>query len=359
MSDQHQYIPEEKITLRQLLNRLSIWFNYCLTNFKLIVIISLLGGLLGYAYTFKRPTYFAETTFALEEASGFGLSQVAGLASAAGINIGALAGGSNGLFQGENIMQLYTSQRMIEETLLTEVEYEGKKEKLIYTYARERKLLKKWEKKPYLQNLSFDIPREQFTHHQDSILFKASEEIRDKFLAVSKPVRRLLLISVKVSFKDPVFTRHFNEALVKNVNTFYLETTTEKTGRNVNTLQAQADSIKNVLDQYVTEMALAMDATPNPNIINRSARVPAQKKQMDVQSTLLAYGEIMKSLEVAKLNHLNKTPLLKIVDAPTQYLDNNKWKWYKGIIIGLFLGGLIAVVYFTSRLIFQSALNAA
>ena len=356
MTDPEKYIEEDRISLQQLIERIVYWFRYCISQLKYILLAAVIGGLLGYTYTFKRPTYFAETTFVLEESSGFGLSQVAGLASAAGISLGPLASGENGIFQGENIMQLYTSQRMIEQSLLSEVAYKGKQEKLIYTYARERKLDKQWEKKPYLQNLSFDIPKKEFSRHQDSILFKVAEEIRERFLVIGKPVRRLNIISVMVSFKDPVFAKTFNEALVKNVNNFYFETKTSKTAMNVATLQTQADSIKQILDLYVKDMALAMDATPNPNVLNRSSRVPAQQKQMDVQSTLTAYSEIVKSLEVAKLNHLSKTPLLQIIDAPNEYLKNNRWKWYKGIIIGMFLGGIFSVVFFTSRLIIHSAL---
>jgi hypothetical protein len=357
MTDPGKYIEEDKISLKELIDRFNYWINYCLHNFKYILIAAVIGALLGYAYTFKRPTYFAETTFALEESSGFGLSQVAGLASAAGISLGPLGGGENGIFQGENIMQLYTSQRMIENALLSDVNYKGGNEKLIYTYARERKLDKQWAKKPYLKDISFDIPRDEFSRHQDSILFKVAEEIRERFLAVGKPVRRLNIISVTVNFKDPVFAKSFNEALVKNVNSFYFETKTRKTAMNVATLQTQADSIKIILDQYVSEMALAMDATPNPNVLNRSSRVPAQQKQMDLQSSLTAYAEIVKSLEVAKLNHLSKTPLLQIVDAPNEYLKNNKWKWYKGVVIGFFIGGFFSLAFITGRLIIRSALS--
>jgi hypothetical protein len=356
MTDPEKYIEEDKISLRELIERIRSWYQYCLSNFKYILIAAIIGGILGYAYTFKRPTYFAETTFALEESSGMGLSQIAGLASVAGINMGQLGGGENGIFEGENIIQLYTSQRMIEQSLLTDVETEGQKEKLIYRYAKERKLDKKWQNKSYLKNLSFNIPREDFTQQHDSILFKVTEHIKKKILVVDKPTRRLNLISVKVSFKDPEFARHFNKTLVKNVNEFYYETKTKKTLEAVTTLQKQADSLKYIVDQNISEMFLAMDAIPNPNVLNRSSRTPVQQKQIDMQSTFAAYAEMLKSLELARLNHLTKTPLLQIVDTPTNYLDNDRWKWYKGIIIGMFLGGIFSVIFFTGRLIIYSAL---
>lgn len=358
MADSRKYIDEDRISLKELLERLLYFYKYCIQNFRYIIIAVIVGGILGYVYTFKRPTYYAETTFALEESGGLGgLGQAAGLASAVGVNLGPLAGGESGIFEGENIMQLYTSQKMLEATLLTDIEIDGQKEKLIYKYARERKLDKKWKKKSYLKDITFDLPRDLYNHHHDSILFEVAEEIRKSFISVSKPVRRLNIISVKVEFKDPEFARHFNIELVKNVNEFYFETKTKKTSIQVATFQAQADSIKNVIDQYVTDMAIALESTPNPNLLNRSVRVPAQQKQIDLQSSLVAYSEIVKSLELSKLNHLNKTPLLQIVDSPTKYLDNNKWKWYKGIVIGMFLAGLLIVVFFAFRLILKSVLS--
>ena len=47
-----------------------------------------------------------------------GIGQMSGMASLLGVNLGGL-GGTNGLFQGDNIMELYRSDRMLEETLLS------------------------------------------------------------------------------------------------------------------------------------------------------------------------------------------------------------------------------------------------
>src|SRR5690606_8714171 len=92
------------------------------------------GGIIGLIYSvIKEPVYTAETTFVLEEgnASAGVLGQLGGLAGLAGID---LNGSGGGLFQGDNIMELYRSRNMIERTLLSYVKIEGKDKLLLEQY---------------------------------------------------------------------------------------------------------------------------------------------------------------------------------------------------------------------------------
>src|SRR5690606_34019296 len=87
-------------------------------NVWLILIPTFIGGCVGLGLAlFKKPIYIASLTFVLEDGhSGGGLSQYAGLASLMGFDI---TGSGNGIFQGDNILELYKSRRMITETLLS------------------------------------------------------------------------------------------------------------------------------------------------------------------------------------------------------------------------------------------------
>lgn len=344
MIDQSQ---PDKISLRQLAFRIRSFFFYLLANYKWIAAAVVLGGILGVLYTLRKPVYTAETTFSVEESGNMG--QLSGLASMVGINIGALAEGDNSIFKGENIIELYTSRRMLEKTLLTEVEIEETKEKLIYRFIRVRKFDRKWKGNPRLAEVTFDNPREEFSRVQDSLLFEITKELKEEVVSASKPSRRLNIISVKVGSKDRMFAKYFNLELVRNVNEFYEVTKTKKSAETVAALQHQADSIRKMLDYSVLEMASILEAQPNINALNKTLMVPVQKKQIDVQASLAAFTEITKNLEMAKLNHLNKQPLIQVVDRPSNYIESNKWKWYKGLAIGMFAGGLLVLLYLTFR----------
>lgn len=333
---------DEKITLRELIGRGHGLITYLLAQWKVVALCVVLGGVVGLVYTFRRPVYTAETTFALEDMNSG--SSISGLASTVGLNVGALTGQEDNLFKGENILELYKSKKMLIEAILKEVEYNGKKERLIYPFARELEWDEKWLGKPYLKDISFDLPRDQFTHRHDSILIEVVEKLHDKFLSVTKPSRRLNIISVKVSFKDPVFAKSFNQQLVKVVNDFYFASKTRKSAQTLATIQAQADSMKAALNTSMVELATTLEATPNLNTLYRKKTVPIQEHQIDMQISLAAYAEIVKNLELSRLNHLERQPLIQIIDQPLEYLENNKWNWYKGLVIGLFAGGLISLL---------------
>lgn len=356
MSDAQKYIHEDKISLRELLQRGKSLMNYLLSKWKTVLLYLVIGGLLGFLYTLRRPTYVAETTFSLEEANPMG--QLSGLTSSiADLGIGSALGSGNGLFQGENILELYRSKRMLIETLLTDVKTDRGEERLFNLFSAELEWTDKWRNIPWLKDISFDIEPAQFTARHDSILLEAVEVLQKKVVSVSKPSRRLNIVSVKVSFKDPVFARHFNEELVKRVNNFYYESKTRKTRETVNVFQQQADSLKEVLSLSLENMATSLEQMPNPNALYLSRRVPIQQKQMDIQSSYTAYAEIIKNLELAKLSHLEKQPLILTIDKPLHYLDNNKWKWYKGVVIGMFLAGVLATAGYTLAFMFRSALQ--
>ena len=172
----------------------------------------------------KDPVFHAETSFVLEEEGMGGIGQMSGLASLLGVNLGGI-GGTNGLFQGDNIMELYRSDRMLEETLLSPFDKESL---LVDRFIEFEELENKWASKIDLSALTFSASKENHGVKQDSVIKEIAKLIREKQLEVVKPDRKLSIIQVNVSSKDEAFAKLFNETLVSKVNTFYLETKTKK-----------------------------------------------------------------------------------------------------------------------------------
>ena len=110
-------LPRDEISLRDLVLKVRTLIFYLWSKWLIIGIISLIGGTIGFFYAKSKPQLFiASTTFVLEdEKSGKNLGNLAGLASMAGVDIG--SGG--GIFQSDNIFQLYKSRTMLTKTLLT------------------------------------------------------------------------------------------------------------------------------------------------------------------------------------------------------------------------------------------------
>ncbi len=346
-----KHFSESQFTLKELFQNLGEWFAFFLSKWKTLVIAGIVGiGLGALVSVFKKPVFHAETSFVLEEGEGGGIGQMSGLASLVGVNLGSL-GGTSGLFQGDNIMELYRSDRMLGETLLSPF---NDSQLLIDRYVEFEKLDEKWASKVDFSSLDFSLPRENFSVTQDSVIMEVSQLIRDYQLGVVKPDRKLSIIQVTISSKDEPFAKTFNESLVEKVNTFYFETKTKKTGENLAILQTQADSVRSILDESIGAYASATDRVPNANPLLSSATVESKKRQIDVQATGAVYQEIVKNLEIAKVNHRNNSPLIQIIDSPRLPLKRSEIRLVKGMVLGAVITGMVVFFGLYFRRLYQN-----
>jgi hypothetical protein len=233
---------------------------------------------------------------------------------------------------------------MIEKTLLTPVEVDGKKQLLIDRYIKS-KGFDNWKKKDHVESLNFNINPTKFSRLQDSILREITKYINKHILTVTKPDKKLSIINVEIKFKDEIFALFFNQTLVQTVNNFYIQTQTRKTSHNVRVLQHQADSVKDILNSSIGGVAASTDANPNPNPTIRSLMVPSQKKQIDVTANTAIYAEVVKNLEVSKISLLQETPLIQLIDEPILPLEFDKVGKIMGALIGLISGFFLGLFY--------------
>jgi hypothetical protein len=337
--------PENKrdITFLDIIEGTKEYLSYFRKFFLTIILIGVFGLVCGLLYSlFKKPNYRAVYTFALEEEGKGGLGQYSSLASLAGIDIGA---GGGGIFQGENILELYKSHKMIEETLLSNAYSNGVKKKLIDYYIDVYELRKKWKDEPELKDIHFDGNPDKFNRHQDSIINDLVLYFNKNLLKVIKPDKKLSIIEVNVNSKSEFFSKEFAIALVNNVNRFYVQVKTKKLIQNVNILEKQADSVKTALNNSITGVARSLDASPNSNSLLSILRTKSQKNQVDVQACSAVYGEIVKNLELAKIQLRKETPLIQPIDLPVFPLESDKVGKIKGSLIGLGLGIFLSILF--------------
>ena len=93
-------------------------------------------------------------------------------------------------------------------------------------------------------------------------------------------------------------------------------------------------------------MATISELQPNPNPLYYTNQVPFQKLQIDIEASAAVYEEIVKNLEMAKITHRNKKPLIQIIDEPVRPLQIDKSKPLKMIIISSLIGGLSMLLFF-------------
>jgi len=346
----------DEISLKELILKLRSVFTYLKSKWLIVLFYSVLGGLLGLCYAlYKKPVYVATSTFVLEDSKGGGLGQYAGLASLAGIDVS--GSGAGGIFQGDNIIELYKSRVMIEKTLLSTVNINGKNQLLIDRYVNFNKLRDKWKEKDHINSISFYGDPDKFNRKQDSIISDLVLIFNKSILNVDKIDKKLNILKVDVATNDELFSKNFNNKLVETVNNFYSETKTKKSSENVLILQKQADSVKRVLNSSIGGVASAIDAAPNANPALLTLRVPSQRRQVDVQANSAIYGEIVKNLVVSKISLRQETPLIQVIDRPVLPLYVNRLGKLKGILIGGFLSAFLTIFIILVRKMFATLLK--
>lgn len=350
---------QEELSLKELILKLQSWFRYLLSKWLVLFLAGILGGGLGFLYAwYKKPVYTATTTFVLEsgDQGGGGLAQYAGMAAMVGIDIG---GGKDGLFQGENILELYKSRKMIEATLLKSSVTDPKM-LLIDYYLSLNGARERWKKKRLeLIGIDFRNDRQkELQRAKDSIIQHAVRDINKEYLKVGKLDKKLSIIKVDVKSNDEVFSKEFNEALVKEVNDFYIQTKTKKSLDNIKILEEKTDSVRAVMNSNINIVASIIDATPNLNPTRQSQRVgPTQRSQFSAETNKAILGHLVQNLELSKMALMKETPLIQVVDDPVMPLEIEKTGKVKSIIIGSFLFVFFVVVLMTTRRIYEEIIK--
>ncbi|MGJ1403257.1 MULTISPECIES: lipopolysaccharide biosynthesis protein [Sphingobacterium] len=340
---------KQDVTLKEFVLKIQDWFRYLLSKWFVFVIAGILGIALGYFYAAsQKPIYTATTTFVLEggDQSG-GMGQYAGMAALVGIDLG---GKSDGIFQGDNLLELYKSRKMIEAALLFPSKSDTSK-LLIDSYLQIIKARDLWkEKSPDLLKIDFKNTQDSLLQRsRDSIIQRVVGDINKNNLTVGKLDKKLSIIKVDVKSLNEVFSKEFNEAIVNQVNSFYIKTKTKKSLDNIDILQHKTDSVRAVMNGSISVAASIVDATPNLNPTRQAQRlIPTQRSQFSAETNKAILSQLVQNLEMSKMALMKEAPLIQVVDNPIFPLQRTALSR----IIGGAIGGILFVVLGFVALIF-------
>jgi hypothetical protein len=348
IQDNHKDIKDDsnpdEISVREIALKLKEWWSYILSKWIIILVATIVGGSIGLFYSLQlKPIYKAAVNFVLQdEKSGGGMSSALGLASQFGIDLG---GGAGGEFSSDNLLELMKSRSIVEKALLTCVTINGRSQTLVEHYISFKGFRKQWQNQP--EEMIRFLPgedRAKFTLIQNSVLNRIHKSLISNELSVDKLDKKSSIISLKVNSTNELFSKYFAEALTEVVSDFYIQTKIKKGSKNVAILEHQVDSVRSQLYSAIAGAAMSIDATPNPNPLVQSLKVPSQRRTVDITANTAILSELVKQLVISKTSVLQETPLLQIIDRPVLPLESQKLGKLKGIVIGGFISGLLTVL---------------
>lgn len=350
---------KKEVELTDIINYFKSVVRYVLKRWSLLILFGLLGGLTGLTLSFViQPKYVAKLSFALvdKSASNTGL---ASLASSLGLS-SMLGGGTTGTFSGDNLIEVMKSRYAIEKTLLTTVEYKGERKTLADAYIDVNDLKKDWKKSKNKElriiGYKSNQDRESFTRTQDSVLFTIyTKFLKSNELKIEKKDKKTNIVNVDFISKDEEFAKLFIENLINQTYEFYKETKTAQSKGNIQIMQHAADSIKMLYENALVNSAGISQV--NLNSAMQLALVPRIKQEYNVQLYGAVYAEVLKNLESVKLEMSRETPIFQVIDSPIYPLKKIKIGKAKGIVFGGFAGGVLLVLFFMGKILWDDYLN--
>ena len=354
-----EQFDNDEISLKELILKIKEWYQFLLTQWKLIILMGVIGGVIGFTYAyFQKPTYKATLTFALEEdKGGGGMSGALGLASQFGFDIGGSGGGA---FAGSNLIELMKSRLLVEKTLLNPIEVAGKTISIAEYYIQINKIREAWDKNPTLKNIQFlpNADREKFTLQQDSILKGIYSSLTAPGnLTIAQKDKKVSITSIEVVSLNEKFSKIFCENLAKETSEYYVEIKSKKARMNVEILQKQTDSIRAELNSAITGVATAADNVFNLNMAMNVKRTPGARRQVDVQANTAMLTSLVTNLEMSKMALRKETPLIQIIDRPTFPLEKEKVGKLKSLVLGGFLAGFLTVLYLVFTTLYKKLIS--
>jgi hypothetical protein len=303
----------------------------------------------------QKPVYKASLSFAIDDQGG-GLGGALSLASQFGFDLGGSAGG---MFASGNLMELFKSRNIIEQTLMLPAKGVNNNISYAEMFIQSRHWREAWAEKPQLKTVQFlpNADRRQFTRTQDSIIGGIYEIMTKTSLNVFQKDKKIDIITIEIKSGDESFAKNFTEALANQVSDFYVSTKNKKARINMAIIERQRDSIRNELNGAITGVAVATDNTFGLNPALNVRRTTATKREIDVQYNAAILTELIKQSELAKIALQKETPLIEIIDRPVMPLSKEKLGKLMGLIIGGFLGGIFILCILIIRRLFKQWLS--
>lgn len=346
-TDQENKSSSGEVTIEDMIAKAKSYYHFLKRNRLKVLLAGLLCALIGVGVAFiKKPKYIARITFAMHDEPSMGGG--GGLSSLAS-QLNLFGGSSKGVYSGFNLLPFLTSRMMIQNTLLTEAEFQnGKKELLINYYLKKNGFYKKWQDEPLLKNLHYSADGKR-TRLQDSVISELYKTIKTKSLMIDRLDKKSTIVFMQYIDTDELFAKNFVEALAANATEYYIQSKTKKSADNLRRLQSQADSMRRIVDNALVGAASSTDAVPNANPMRQVLRVSAQKRMIDVEANKAALIEVNKSLQMAKITLNQDTPLIDFLDTPILPLEVKKIGKITGGILGFIAGICLCVAFLTVK----------
>ncbi len=317
-------------------------YSKVISNWKIYFFLFISTFVFVFIYNkFKKPKYLAEVTLIVDESKPMSLSALSSVISS---QLGADLGGGSGLLMGDNILELLKSQSITKRILLEPID--APPGCLGNLYLQTSGLEKSFKKKNGLaESVKIDL-RAMKPRTQDSVVRIIHERLFKNNLTIYRVDKKMSFVKVRATYGNQYFAKAFTDKLVVEVSDYYIKMKTAKSRIAVEKIQNRADSLYSILKgkTFSTAFNQSRSADLNPFFSDVTANVEMSAR--DKQIAFTVYTEVIKNLEIAKMNLSQDTPAIQIIDSSSFPLKDDKLGLIANVFFSSVIGFFISLLYF-------------
>ncbi len=337
-----QQFSEEDIRLVDVLESFKSYFFYLLKKWyiSIVGVVALTGG--GYFFAkLSAPTYIANISFnALDSRT----SSMGGIMSMMGVSFA--GGSSNDVLTG-----IFSSRNVFLNSMLTDVEIYGKKDKLANFYFHSYKYDDGFEKDPVLKNFKFSANSIKEISKQEMDFFGMMYD--DFFGGIMIAEYDMLTGMIKAEIETPDYevSRILGSVLLSNTVKFYQNKQLENAKISLNTVTKRLDSIS---AEIVARQRLIAESQ-DQNIFNKKKEEVINQQKMGQELATLGamYNEATTNKENTKAGLAPQNNIVRVIDDPMFSTAPKR----RSKLLFAAIGFAISLVLIIIPLLLQKAIN--
>ena len=320
-----------------------------------IFLIGLLFGVFytGYNILTKKSLYSAKLIFSVEDnqASNSGAGLL-GLATQFGMGGG--SSNNSGIFATATLPELMKTKLIIQKVLLKKIKINSFETTLADYYIE---INRNFFKEEDIKGINFHKSSELLTKNETLILRSIySNLISEEYIKIGQD-KKTPFKTIEILNQNQIFAKEFCENIIFETSNYYNKLKNEKEKLNADLIQKRIDSIRNVVNFGLDEVALAGDQIFNLNPSLNIKKANGTKKQFIVQSNTAILNSLISSLESMKVSTLKETPLFQIIELPEYPLDRESPNYIYIFIISFFVGNILGISYLLANKYIKNILS--
>ncbi|MER0440612.1 Wzz/FepE/Etk N-terminal domain-containing protein [Emticicia sp. W12TSBA100-4] len=310
-----------------------------------VVLITLLFTIGGIVYALFVREEFVSTGKILPEyqSKAGGLSQFAGLASLAGVDLSSAAGGGSDAIRPDLYPDVLKSTPFFLELLKIKVRTKDNKEMTFSQFYDIFVLDNKIEEKD--TKIKFPTSNQYI-----AVSYQTEKNLKDLRERISAVIdKKSGLITVTVKLPDPLVATIITDYSMNFLANYLTNYRTEKAKRDLDFLAERLDAAKGKYYNNQAKKAQYSDQNQLSMMKLQTADLQRERIESEYKISSTFYNTLLQKYEEAKLKLQQETPVIKVLEPPVVPNKRSEPKRAVIVILTTFLGGIFGIIFVLIR----------